>query len=146
MFEQITSRSQVLTKEEREALRQAYQRKKEEETVRNKINSSHARDCFSLPVTLTPVLCLIQKAAEDRKLQIYEADLTRKKNPALTELEIEARDRAQRLLERANALRMEQEEEIKKLNKVGSCIADTQKFYNVRVESFHFVCVCAPPS
>lgn len=89
-FEQITSTSQVLTKEEREALKAAYQKKKDEEI----------------------------KAAEDRKRQIYEADLSRKKNPALTELEIEARDRAQRLLERANALRMEQEEEIKKLNKL----------------------------
>ncbi|XP_062275902.1 cilia- and flagella-associated protein 45-like [Scomber scombrus] len=90
VFEQITSRSQVLTKEEREALKAAYQKKKDDEI----------------------------KAAEEKKHQIYEADLARKKNPALTELEIEARDRAQRLLERANALRMEQEEEIKKLNKL----------------------------
>lgn len=62
----------------------------------------------------------MQKAVEERKRRIYEADLSRKENHALTELELEARDRAQRLVERANALRMEQEDEIKKLNKVGS--------------------------
>ncbi|XP_034723294.1 cilia- and flagella-associated protein 45 [Etheostoma cragini] len=87
-FERITSTSRVVTKEEREALREAYHRKKEEEI----------------------------KAAEERKRQIYEADLSRKENQALTELEREARDRAQRLVERANALRMEQEDEIKELN------------------------------
>lgn len=42
----------------------------------------------------------------------------RKENQALTKLELEARDRKQRLLERANALRMEQDDEIKKLNQV----------------------------
>ncbi|XP_029301485.1 cilia- and flagella-associated protein 45 isoform X2 [Cottoperca gobio] len=89
-FERITSTSRVLTKEEREVLREAYQRKKEEEV----------------------------RAAEERKQQIFEADLSRKENQALTELELEARDRAQRLVERANALRMEQECEIKKLNKL----------------------------
>ncbi|XP_071327968.1 cilia- and flagella-associated protein 45 [Trachinotus anak] len=89
-FKRITSTSRVLTKEERRALHEAYQRKKEEEI----------------------------KAAEERKRRIYEADLSRKENPALTELELEARDRAQRLVERANALRLEQEEEIKKLNKL----------------------------
>ncbi|XP_035536475.1 cilia- and flagella-associated protein 45 [Morone saxatilis] len=89
-FERIASVSQVLTKEEKEALKEAYQRKKEEEI----------------------------KAREDRKLQIFEADLSRKENQALTELELEARNRAQHLVERASALRMEQEEEIKQLNKL----------------------------
>ncbi|XP_059187510.1 cilia- and flagella-associated protein 45 [Centropristis striata] len=87
-FERITSTSHVLTKEEREALREAYQRKKEEEL----------------------------RVAEEQKRQIFEADLSRKKNHVLTELELEARDRAGHLVERANALRMEQEDEIKKLN------------------------------
>ncbi|XP_037631053.1 cilia- and flagella-associated protein 45 [Sebastes umbrosus] len=87
-FERITSTSRVLTKEEREALKEAYQRKKDEEI----------------------------RATEERKRQIHEADLSRKENKALTELELEARDRAQALLERANALRMEQEEEIKQFN------------------------------
>ncbi|XP_070762163.1 cilia- and flagella-associated protein 45 [Enoplosus armatus] len=89
-FERITSASRVLSKEEREALREAYQRKKEEEI----------------------------KAVEERKRRIYEADLSRKENQALTELEIEARDRDRRLVERANALRLEEEDEIKKLNKL----------------------------
>lgn len=38
-FERITSASRVLTKEEREALKDAYQRKKQEEIVRNKTGS-----------------------------------------------------------------------------------------------------------
>lgn len=53
------------------------------------------------------------------KRRILEADLNRKENKVLTELELEARDRAQALVERASALRMEQEEEIRMLNKVG---------------------------
>ncbi|KAM9363763.1 cilia- and flagella-associated protein 45-like [Symphorus nematophorus] len=89
-FERITSAARVLTKEEREALKEAYQRKKEEEI----------------------------KPAEERKRQIFEADLSRKENKALTELELEARDRAQQLVERASALQMEQEEEIRQLNKL----------------------------
>ncbi|XP_039986506.1 cilia- and flagella-associated protein 45 isoform X2 [Xiphias gladius] len=89
-FKRITSTSRVLTKDERESLKEAYQRKKEEDI----------------------------KAAEETKRQIYEADLSRKGNHALTELELEAQDHAQHLVERANALRMEQEDEIKKLNKL----------------------------
>ncbi|KAF3692974.1 Cilia- and flagella-associated protein 45 [Channa argus] len=88
-FKRINSAARILTKEERESLREAYQKRKEEEI----------------------------KAAEEKKCQMFVADLARKENHALTELELEARDRTQRLLERANALRMEQEEEIKGLNK-----------------------------
>ncbi|XP_068441678.1 cilia- and flagella-associated protein 45 isoform X1 [Clinocottus analis] len=87
-FQRITSNTKVLTKEELQALKEARQKKKEEEIT----------------------------AAEERKRKIHEADLSRKENQALTELEIEARDRAQRLLQRANALKMEEEDEIKKLN------------------------------
>uniref|UniRef100_A0A669B1H8 Cilia- and flagella-associated protein 45 n=1 Tax=Oreochromis niloticus TaxID=8128 RepID=A0A669B1H8_ORENI len=89
-FKRLTSTSWLLLKEDREALRQAYQRKKEEDL----------------------------KAAEERKHRIHEADLSRKQNQPLTELEIEARERAQRLVERSNALRMEQEDEIKQLNQL----------------------------
>ncbi|KAK2847008.1 hypothetical protein Q5P01_010007 [Channa striata] len=89
-FERITSASRVLTKEEREILREAYQKKKEEEI----------------------------KVAEEKKHQMFVADLARKENYVLTEMELEARDRTQRLLERANALRMEQEDEIKDLNRL----------------------------
>ncbi|KAM8904130.1 cilia- and flagella-associated protein 45 isoform 2-T2 [Spinachia spinachia] len=89
-FQRITSTSHVLTKEEKEAVKEDYQKKKEEET----------------------------SAAEERKRQIHEADLSRKENQALNELELEARDRAQRLVERSNALRMEEEVEIRELNKL----------------------------
>ncbi|XP_041796665.1 cilia- and flagella-associated protein 45 [Chelmon rostratus] len=89
-FERIKSDARVLTKEEREALKEAHQKKKEEEI----------------------------KAVEERKRRLYEADLSRKKNQALTELELEAQDRAQGLVERARALKMEEEDEIKKINKL----------------------------
>uniref|UniRef100_A0A672H6K0 Cilia- and flagella-associated protein 45 n=1 Tax=Salarias fasciatus TaxID=181472 RepID=A0A672H6K0_SALFA len=59
-----------------------------------------------------------KKASEDRKNLICKVDESRRENPVLTELELEARDRAQRLVERANALRMEQEDEIKQLNQL----------------------------
>lgn len=49
---------------------------------------------------------------------MQQADLSRQKNQALTDLEAEASERAQYLLERANTLRMEQEDEVKKLNEV----------------------------
>ncbi|KAF0030851.1 hypothetical protein F2P81_017582 [Scophthalmus maximus] len=89
-FDRINAASRVLTKEESEALLQACQRKKDADI----------------------------KAAEERKCQIFEADLSRKDKHALTELELEARDQAQQLVEQTNDLRMEQEEEIRKLNKV----------------------------
>ncbi|XP_066565471.1 cilia- and flagella-associated protein 45 [Amia ocellicauda] len=57
-------------------------------------------------------------AAEDRKAQIRQADLSRQKNKCLSDLEVEARDRAQYLLEKANTMRMEQEDEVKKLNEL----------------------------
>ncbi|XP_036930514.1 cilia- and flagella-associated protein 45 isoform X1 [Acanthopagrus latus] len=85
-FERITALSRVPTKEEKEA--RAHQRRKEEE----------------------------MRAVEEAKRRIFNADLSRKENKVLTQLEIEARDRDQRLLEQASALRMEQEEEIKLLN------------------------------
>ncbi|TRY81858.1 hypothetical protein DNTS_011419, partial [Danionella cerebrum] len=58
------------------------------------------------------------EAAEQRKAQMRQADMSRQKNKTLSDLEAEARDRAQYLLERANALRMEQEDEVKKLNEM----------------------------
>lgn len=92
---------------------------------------------------------------EERKRQIYEADLSRKENHALTELELEARDRAQRLVERANALRMEQEDEIKKLNQVGSSCGHMLNRENIclkvnpsvivavlRISCMKVICVC----
>lgn len=45
-------------------------------------------------------------------------DLSRRKNAALNDLEQEAQEKAQQLLARANAMRLEQEDEIKHLNEV----------------------------
>ncbi|XP_061576247.1 cilia- and flagella-associated protein 45 [Cololabis saira] len=89
-FERITSTSQSLIKEERKALKQALQKEKEDK----------------------------MRAAEERRRLIQEADLFLKNNQAPTELELEAQERAQCTVERANALRAEQEEEIKKLNQL----------------------------
>ncbi|KAM4565594.1 cilia- and flagella-associated protein 45 isoform 2-T2 [Odontesthes bonariensis] len=89
-FARITSTTQALCKDDREALRMASVREREERT----------------------------KAADEWKRQLHEADLSRKKNQPLTDLELEARDRDQGLVERADALRMEQEVEIKKLNQL----------------------------
>ncbi|XP_034556857.1 cilia- and flagella-associated protein 45 isoform X2 [Notolabrus celidotus] len=86
-YERIVSMSEVLTKEEREGLMEAFQRKKEEEI----------------------------RAAQDRKQQIHEAYLKKDKK-GLTELELQTQASAKCLVEQANALRTEQEEEIKKLN------------------------------
>lgn len=92
---------------------------------------------------------LVQRAAEEMKQQIFQADLNRKENKALTELELEARDRAQCLVERASSLRMEQEEEIRLLNKVGS----TTRFKThdavlvlCMMNNNTCVCVCCPLS
>lgn len=60
----------------------------------------------------------MQRAAEEMKRKILEADLDRREKKVLTEQELEAQERAQAQVERAGALRMEQEEEIRMLNKV----------------------------
>lgn len=51
---------------------------------------------------------------------MLEVDLSRKRNSAPTELERETQDRARGVLERANLLKMEQDEEIRMLNTVRS--------------------------
>uniref|UniRef100_A0A665VPZ8 Cilia- and flagella-associated protein 45 n=1 Tax=Echeneis naucrates TaxID=173247 RepID=A0A665VPZ8_ECHNA len=89
-FQRITSASQNKAKQEMKALKEAYQRKREQD----------------------------YKNAEERKRKLFEIDQVRKENHALTRLELEARDRAQCLMERTNNLKMEQEEEIKNLNKI----------------------------
>ncbi|XP_074535419.1 cilia- and flagella-associated protein 45 [Halichoeres trimaculatus] len=87
-YEQIVSRSRVLTKEEKQGLKEASQRKKEEET----------------------------KAAQDWRHEILEANLKNKKKNGLTELELQSQACATRVVEHTNALKSEQEEEIRKLN------------------------------
>lgn len=133
-FERITSTSRVLIKEDREALKQAYQRKRDEEIVWNKhstktvdlqIDTRHTKLFTYLFFSLN--ILIIQKAAEEWKHKLYAADLSREENQSLNEMELEARGRAQFLVDRANVLRMEQEEEIKRLNQVRSscrCVGD----------------------
>ncbi|XP_060778871.1 cilia- and flagella-associated protein 45-like [Neoarius graeffei] len=89
-IEHIMANAHVLPKEEREATLET-QRKAWEEAM---------------------------DAAEERKRLMQQADLSRRKNQALSELDVETRDRAQYLLERANILRTEQEDEVKKLNEL----------------------------
>ncbi|XP_024139305.1 cilia- and flagella-associated protein 45 [Oryzias melastigma] len=89
-FEQIISTSRFLVKEEREALKKTYEKEKEEK----------------------------MKAAGESKCQIQEADLSLSKNRELSDLELEAQNRAQRLVERADDLKMEEEDEIKQLNQL----------------------------
>jgi len=59
-----------------------------------------------------------QKAVDDSNIQIRQANASRKKKQALSELDAVARDTGQHMLEKANAMRMEQEDEVKKLNEV----------------------------
>ncbi|XP_012705604.2 cilia- and flagella-associated protein 45 [Fundulus heteroclitus] len=86
----IISECQTGVKEQREALKRAHRIEKEEKT----------------------------KAAEVRKLQLQDVDLSGKQNPVLTDLQLEAQRRAELVVDRANALRMEQEEEVKRLNQL----------------------------
>lgn len=83
-----------------------------------------------------------QKAAEEMKQQIQAADLSRKNNKALTELEQEARKRSQGLLEQSDALRMEQEEEIKRLNRVGIGWEHVDEENKGGVNSHKYKCFC----
>ena len=62
-----------------------------------------------------------QEEAENRKNEMKQLDLTRQKNQALSDLEMEAKEKAEHLLAKANAMRLEQEDEIKHLNEVRSC-------------------------
>ncbi|CAL8360778.1 unnamed protein product [Merluccius merluccius] len=86
----LTTSSRVLSEDEKNAMKQSLQQKKE----------------------------AFMDSAEDRMARIHQADMSRKKNKALNELEAEAQERAQYLLKRANAMRMEQEDEVKKLNEL----------------------------
>jgi len=57
-------------------------------------------------------------AAAQRKYKFQEQDFYRKKNHELNELEIEAKELNEHLLEKAKAKRLEQEDEIKHLNEL----------------------------
>uniref|UniRef100_A0A3B3HBL8 Cilia- and flagella-associated protein 45 n=1 Tax=Oryzias latipes TaxID=8090 RepID=A0A3B3HBL8_ORYLA len=83
-----------------------------------------------------------QKEREERlKSRIQEAALSQSKNRELSDLELEAQKRAQRLVERAEALKMEQEEEIKQLNQLilgtqcqATCDAQIEEKEQIKVE------------
>ncbi|KAL4647265.1 cilia- and flagella-associated protein 45-like isoform X1 [Arapaima gigas] len=89
-MERIKAESYVLSKKERAAVLEAKQKKKEEAMI----------------------------AAEERKASIRQADLDRKRNQGLSDIEARAQQQAQYLLERANTMRMEQQDDVRKLNKV----------------------------
>ncbi|KAM9000284.1 cilia- and flagella-associated protein 45 isoform X1 [Sarcophilus harrisii] len=89
-FERIKFASRVLTQEERNAIEEAH--RKERADVLN-------------AVTL-------------RKQMMKQKEMVRQKNRKLNDLEEEAKERAQNLLEKANAMRMEQEVEIKDMNQI----------------------------
>lgn len=89
-IERITAKSRVASKKDKEAIFESQRKEKE----------------------------AVMDAAEERKARMRQADMSRQKNQTLSDLELEARDRAQYLLERANAMRMEQEDEVKKLNEL----------------------------
>ncbi|KAM3616462.1 uncharacterized protein V6R79_018424 [Siganus canaliculatus] len=89
-FERIASTSRNLTKEQRKAVKEAQDQKTEEET----------------------------RAREERRLQLLEADQSSGQNMALSDMELEAQECAQHMVERAKTLIIEQEEEIKHLNKL----------------------------
>ncbi|XP_044128938.1 cilia- and flagella-associated protein 45-like [Bufo gargarizans] len=89
-FTRIKKRARVLTKEEREKAMQAVKDEKEAAI----------------------------EAANERKNFMKQKEMLRQKNEKLSDLEEEAQQRAQYLLQRANTMRMEQEDEIKKLNEM----------------------------
>ncbi|XP_051003880.1 cilia- and flagella-associated protein 45 [Acomys russatus] len=89
-FERIKWASQVLTKEELEAREQALKKEKE----------------------------AILEAVTMRKKIMKQKEMAWSNNKKLSDLEEVARDRAQNLLQRANKLRMEREEELKDMSKI----------------------------
>lgn len=89
-FERIKWTSQVLTKEELEAKEQAFKKEKE----------------------------AILEAVTIRKKIMEQKEMAWSNNKKLSDLEEVAKERAQNLLQRANKLRMEQEEELKDMSKI----------------------------
>lgn len=89
-LERILRESRVMTKAEREAERERIKQEKED----------------------------AQDACTERKNFMNMMELTRKKNEPLNDLEEEAKERAQHLLEKANELIQEQDDEIKGLNEM----------------------------
>ncbi|KAJ8400350.1 hypothetical protein AAFF_G00397330 [Aldrovandia affinis] len=57
-----------------------------------------------------------KKAVAERLAKLQQADILRKKKQGLSQLEAEARDKSLYLVERANEIRMEDDQEVKNLN------------------------------
>ncbi|XP_008424133.1 cilia- and flagella-associated protein 45 isoform X1 [Poecilia reticulata] len=100
----IISKARIGVSEEREALRQAYLKEKEAK----------------------------MQAAEERKNQLVEIDEAQREKPELTEVEQDAQKRSKRIKCRAYELQMEEEQEIKSLNKLIMC-AKTQATWDEQV-------------
>lgn len=64
------------------------------------------------------VILLMQEASNERKMQMQEFDRTRQKNEELNELELEAQQQSEYLLQKAKEQQDEQEDEVKKINEV----------------------------
>lgn len=74
--------------------------------------SREARDGLSSP------LCPPQEAVSERKAAAKQRAALQQQKGKLSDLEEEAKERAQYLLQRANRMRMEQEDEIKEFSEV----------------------------
>ncbi|PIK54624.1 putative coiled-coil domain-containing protein [Apostichopus japonicus] len=89
-FLRIMDASKVLTQEERLAEQQRRAKEKE----------------------------MASEASNDRKMEMQEFDRTRQKNEELNELELEAQQQSEYLLQKANEQQDEQEDEVKKINEL----------------------------
>uniref|UniRef100_A0A5F8GJK4 Cilia- and flagella-associated protein 45 n=1 Tax=Monodelphis domestica TaxID=13616 RepID=A0A5F8GJK4_MONDO len=89
-FERIKFASRVLTKEERDAIEEAYKKEKTD----------------------------ILTAVTLRKQVMKQKEMVRRKNRKLSDLEEDAKEREHNLLEKANAMRMEQDVEIKDMSQI----------------------------
>lgn len=63
-----------------------------------------------------------QDAVATRKKVMKQKEMVWRNSKELSELEESAQERAQNVLQRANKLRLEQEEELKDMSKVGFCV------------------------
>ncbi|KAG8509932.1 Cilia- and flagella-associated protein 45, partial [Galemys pyrenaicus] len=107
-FERIKWASQVLTAEELEAREQNFKKEKEAIVLGYRAQGG--------PPTIQTGL--LQDAVTTRKKMMKQKEMIWRNNKKLNDLEEEAKERAQSLLQRASKLRMEQEEELKDMSKL----------------------------
>ena len=65
------------------------------------------------------IFVFIKEELDRRKKLIEQYDQQRKQNAPLEDIDQEAKEEAEYMLKRANDLRQEQEDEVKRLNEVG---------------------------